>query len=204
MSKKAFFALIAMIGIAAGCGPSFTPALQKGEAVQSGMVLVMGKIVIDPVWFTKKDIEQQGGEIPNIRIGMTYDLSKEATEGKLYYPDEGVNPILSEFFYYPLSPGNRYIRSGMVFKVKGHHMVGVAKGQAVYDVLNFFRNIRFEVPPNAKAVYIGTIVYKHDGKHATAILVRDEYSEAVQELEKMKMPGIRAGDLKKRLAVVVK
>jgi hypothetical protein len=204
MNRITFFALIAMIGIAAGCGPSFTPALQKGEAVQSGKILVMGKIVIDPIWFTKRDIEQQGGEIPNILIGMTYDLSKEATEGKLYYPDEGINPFLSEFFYYPLSPGKRYIRSGMAFKVKGHHMAGMVAGQAYYDSLQFYRNIRFEVPPNAKAVYIGTIVYKHDGKHATEILVRDEYSEAVQELEKMRIPGIHAGDLKKRLADVVK
>ena len=204
MSKNVFLALIAMIGIASGCGPSFTPSLQKGEAVQSGKVLVIGKIVIDPVWFTKKDIEQQDGEIPNIRIGMTYDLSKEATEGKLYYPDEGVNPVLGEFFCYPLSPGNRYIRSGMVFKAKGHHMAGMNAGQAYYDVLNFFRNISFEVPPNTKAVYIGTIVYKHDGKHATGIFVRDEYGEAAQELEKMKIPGIHAGDLKKRLAVVMK
>jgi hypothetical protein len=204
MNKKAFFALITTIGIAAGCGPSWTPALQKGEAVPSGLVLVMGKIMIDPIWFTKNDIERQGGEIPNIRIGITYDLSKEATEGKLYYPDEGINPILGEFFYYPLSPSKRYIRSGMVFKAKGHHMAGMNAGQAYYDVLNFFRNISFEVPPNTKAVYIGTIVYKHDGKHATGIFVRDEYGEAAQELEKMKIPGIHAGDLKKRLAVVMK
>lgn len=196
--------LIAMIGIAVGCGPSWTPALQKGDAVQSGLVVVMGKIVIDPIWFTKNDIEKQDGKMPNVRIGITYDLSQEVSEGRLYFPDEGILPTLGEIFYYPLTPNKRFIRSGMVFKVKGHHMAGMNAGQAYYDVLNLFRNVSFEVPPNAKAVYIGTIVYKHDGKHARAILVRDEYEEASRELEKMKFSGIHAGDLKKRLAVVVK
>ena len=83
-------------------------------------------------------------------------------------------------------------------------MVGMKRGQPFFEVLNLYRNIKLDVPANTMAVYIGTIVYKHDGKRAVSVSVQDEYDQAMRELSRMNVQGLKPGSVVKRLAVVVK
>jgi len=206
MKCKAAVALLVSIVFLTSCGPgwNFTPQIEQGEAIPEGKVLMIGKFVIDPVWLTEKEKAKSGQEKLDILVGTTNDLSQPVKEGSLYSPDGSFNPVLHEVFYYPVPAGTQYIRSGIVQKVVGQHYVGIAKGSPIFENLNFFRNIKLTVPTGAKAVYVGTIIYYHDGKHATSIVVRDDYEQALKELVKKKIPGIKPSDVKKQLAVVVK
>jgi len=206
MKCKAAVALLFGIVFLTSCGPgwNFTPQIGQGEAITEGKVLMIGKFVIDPVWFTEEEKAKYGQEKLDILVGTTNDLSQSVKEGSLYSPDGSFNPVLHEIFYYPVPSGTQYIRSGIVQKVVGQHYVGIAKGQPIFNNLNFFRDIKLSVPSGAKAVYVGTIIYRHDGKHATSIIVRDDYEQALKELAKRKIPGIKPSDVMKRLAVVVK
>jgi hypothetical protein len=188
--------------IAIGCGPSFTEALKKGEELPVGKVLVVGKVVLEPSFETmgKKKVDE---EPLDIQIGLTADLSKQVKEGEIYLPDEAIAPVLGEAFFFPLSSGGRYIRSGQIMKVVGHHINGPAAGSPIYEVLRVYRNIRLDIPDKARVVYIGTIVYRHDGKRATSVSVRDDYDSAARELAKMKLSGFKGG-MTKKLAAVVK
>lgn len=208
MKSKLIIAFAVCVALVTACGPGFTPALNTGEPIPPGKVLVVGKFVLEPSWYTAKEKAKYGKKYGQeklfIKVGMTKDLSKPVKEGKLYLPDEAISPALNEAFFYPLSPGTRYIRHGQVLKQKGHHWSGANAGAPVYDVLNLFKNIKITVPANAKVVYIGTIIYKHDGKRLRAARVRNEYGKARRELATMNIPGVRSRDMKKRLAKVVK
>jgi hypothetical protein len=65
------------------------------------------------------------------------------------------------------------------------------------------QNIKVTLPAKARAVYIGTITYKHNGKKATEVTVRDEQEEAMQALAKMRFRGVGPKDVVKKLAVVL-
>ena len=66
----------------------------------------------------------------------------------------------------------------------------------------FFPDIKLEIPANAKVVYIGTVIIHHDHYNATSVSVRDEYSEAMQQLAAMKFNNVKRGDVVKSLATV--
>lgn len=194
---------LAFLFLLSACGPGFTPPLNPGDTVPPDKVLVIGSIVLDPPFDTvgkkKKDKEPL-----EIRLGLTYDLRQEIREGALYSADEAIAPVVSEGFFFPLPAGSRYIRSGQVMKVVGHHVAGPAAGMPLYEVLTMYGNIKLDVPQNARAVYVGTIVYKHDGKKLLSVSVRDDHARAMQDLAGMKLAGVKPGDVVKRLAVVVK
>lgn len=203
LRRPVFFVSLFFAVLAAGCGPSFTPALEPGFAIPEGKVLVVGKVVLSPPFdaIGKKKIDKEPFEI---LMGTTFDLSQQIEEGAMYRVDEAIAPIIDSVFFFPLPPGVRYIRSGQIFKVIGHNMARPKAGQPIYEVLRVYRNIKVDAPANAKVVYIGTIVYQHDGKRTTSVTVRDEFDHAARELGKMKIPGLKSSDMVKKLAVVVK
>lgn len=193
----AFFLASAMLGSAA-CS-SFSPMLKKGEAIPDGKVLVIGKITVDPPMYKPGERPAPDDEAQAVvLVGLTNDLSKAYVEGEFNVPDEAIDPFPEDLFYALLSPGVRYIRSGQVRKPV------VFLGHAEFEVINFYRNIKIEVPASAKAVYIGTIQYKRNGKKALSVSVRDDYEQAMREFSTMKVPGVKPGDVVKRIAVLMK
>lgn len=201
--KAVFIPVILFLVVAGGCGPSFTEGLKKGEEIPSGKVIAVGKIVLEPAFETigKKKVDDDPLEM---QIGLTFDLSKQIKDDSMYIPDEAISPVIKETFFFPLSSGIRYIRSGQVMKVVGHHINGPSAGSPIYEVLRIYKNIKLDIPGKARIVYIGTIVYHHDGKRGTSVSVRDEYENAVREVAAMKIAGVKSSDMVKRLAVVVK
>lgn len=202
MNKALLVSLLCLFLLTA-CGPGFVPQLNPGDTVPPDKVLVIGSVVLDPP-FEKVGKKKKDNEPLEIKLGMTYDLKQEIKESTLYVPDEAIAPVVGEIFFFPLPAGTRYIRTGQVMKVVGHHVAGPAAGTPVYEVLNLYKNIKLDVPEKARAVYIGTIVYRHDGQKLLSVSVLDDYARAVQALRSMKFPGIKQEDVVKRLAVVVK
>ena len=180
-----------------GCG-SFTPELKKGAKIPPGMVLVIGKFVIDPPWYLNDAKPKPGEGKLSIMAGITNNLSTVVKEDKIYKTDINLHTPLYDVFYYPLPHGTKYIRHTQVMKPIGAH----SSGATVFDVLKLYKNIKLNIPKKAKAVYIGTIVYKHDGERIRSVTVRDEYRKALRDLAKMKIPGLRSRDVVKKLAKV--
>lgn len=197
-----FAGIIQMLMVLAGCGPAFTPALNKGDAIPAGTVLAVGKVVLEPAFETigKRKVDDEPLEAT---LGLTFDLSREIKDGELYSASEALSPAVNETFFFPLSPGTRYIRSAQVMKVVGHHISGPSAGMPTYEVLRMYKNIKLDIPATAQVVYIGTIIYRHDGKRLVSISVRDEYDNAVRDLGKMKISGAK-GAMVKKLALAVK
>ncbi len=191
---KAIVIACFLVSVVAGCGPSFTEAMKKGEDIPAGKVVIVGKVLLDPPFETvgKKKIDD---EPLNMLLGLTFELNDKINQG------EGIDPDINETFFFPLPPGKRYIRVGQVMKVVGHNVAG---GRPIYEVLRMNKNIKLDIPRKAKIVYIGTIVYHHDGTRMMSVSVRDEYDNAVREAGKMKLPGVKSGDIVKKLAFVVK
>jgi hypothetical protein len=196
MNIRTVFVLLICIA-ATACG-SFSPALNKGEQVPPGKVLVIGKFIIDPPWYLNNDKTKTGEEQLNIMAAMTNDLSKKVKENTIYTADVNIDATLYEVFYFPLPPGTKYIRNSQVMNPVGQRH----SGAVMFDVLKFYRNIKLDIPSRAKAVYVGTIVYKHDGKRMISVAVRDDYTEMLHDFAKMKIPGLKPADIVKKIAVV--
>ncbi len=59
------------------------------------------------------------------------------------------------------------------------------------------------IPDNVKAVYIGSIVFRHDGKRTTGVQVRDNFKQATKDLAAINIDGISSKDVVKKLARIV-
>lgn len=201
MNLRSSVLFLACLVFLAGCG-SFTPPLQMGQEVPAGKVLVIGKFMIDPPWYLRGK-KPEPGEKPenmqNIMVAMTRDLSKELTEKTFFKADMNLDITLYESFYYAIPPGTMYIRKSQVMRPLRWTN---AMGATMFDVLIFMRNVKLDIPANAKAVYIGTILYKHDGKRMLSVSVQDEYGQMLRDLPSMKIPGLKSGDVVKKLAVI--
>jgi len=192
MKIKSTYVLAVLILLFHGCG-SFVQPLLKEEAVPGGKVLMIGKINVSP-HFGKATKE----EWDYIMMSMNDDLNRSVNS-----IDDAINPPLGKVFYFPVSSGTRYFRVGQVMIPSGSR-AGVGGSRTTYDVLRMLRNIKVTIPANARAVYIGTITYKHNGEKATDVTVRDEQEDAMQALAKMHFRGLAPKDVAKRLAVVLK
>lgn len=180
------------------CG-SFTPALKKGAEIPPGMVLVIGKFVVDPPWYLNDAKPKPGEGKLSIMTGITNNLSTVVKEDKIYTTDINLHTPLYDVFFYTLPRGSKYIRHSQVLKPIGAHR----SGATVFDVLKLYKNIKLNIPKKAKAVYIGAIVYRHDGERLRSVTVRDEYRKALRDFSKMKIPGLRSRDVVKKLAKVM-
>lgn len=72
------------------------------------------------------------------------------------------------------------------------------------SALYLVKDLKIEIPEKAKAVYIGTIVFRHDGREATGVKVRDDFKQAAKDLMTKNIAGIASKDVVKKLAQVMK
>ena len=191
MKKLISCSLALLVLLIVGCG-SFVEPLLKEEAVPEGKVLVIGKVNVSP-HFGKGGKE----EWDYIMMSMNDDLGRSVNS-----IDDAIDPAIGKVFFFPLSPGTKFFRVGQVMIPSGSR-AGVGGPRTTYDVLRMLRNIKVSIPAKARAVYIGTITYKHNGEKATDVTVRDEQDEAMQALAKMHFPGVASKDVVKKLAVVL-
>jgi len=192
MKKLISCSLALLVLLIVGCG-SFVDPLLKEERVPEGKVLLIGKFNVSPHFGKVPE-----GERDDIMMSMNDDLNRSVNS-----IDDAIDPDIGKIFYFPLSPGTKYFRVGQIMVQNGGHTLSRGYARPTYDVLRMLRNIKITIPANARAVYIGTITYKHNGKKATEVTVRDEQDEAMQALAKMHFPGVAPKDVVKKLAVVL-
>ncbi len=193
MKKLVMCCLVFLLPAFTGCG-SFVEPLLKNESVPAGKVLLIGKVNVSPHFGNVPE-----GERDDIMMSMNDDLSRSVNS-----IDEAIDPDIGKVFYFPVSPGNKFFRVGQVMVPNGGHTLSRGYARQTYDVLRMLRNIKLTIPPNARAVYIGTITYKHNGEKSTEVTVRDEQEEAMKALAKMHFRGLSPKDVVKKLAVVLK
>lgn len=222
---KRIIRIVALLSLTmtVACSGAFQAALEKGKPVPPGTVLVIGKITVDPM-------VEQGN------IGVQAARGTHVGIIKMNYGDNAAQPIdrdamapfsateqmdwsFTKTSFIPLLPGTRYARLGTLMLDSRRYTYGVSSGGSpapggvniTYLVL--YGDVKIVVPQNAKAVYIGTIIYQHDLKTAkpnmigypsNKVIVKDEYDKAMADLAAMKIPGITQKDVVKRLAVVIR
>jgi len=176
-----------------GCG-SFVETLLKEGSVPDGKVMLLGKVNVSPHFGKVPE-----GERDDIMMSMNDDLNRSVNS-----IDDAIDPDIGKIFYFPLSPGTKYFRVGQIMVQNGGHTLSRGYARPTYDVLRMLRNIKVTIPANARAVYIGTITYKHNDEKVTEVTVRDEQEEAMQALAKMHFRGLGPQNVVKKLAVVLK
>jgi hypothetical protein len=191
MKKIALCILAVLVFLFPGCG-SFVEPLLKGDAVPEGKVLIIGKVIVSPHYGRVIKDERDF-----IMMSMNDDLNRSVNS-----IDDAIDPDLGKVFYFPVSVGTKYFRVGQIMIPNGSR-IGVGGSRTTYDVLRMLRNIKVTIPAKARAVYIGTITYKHNGEKATEVTVRDEQEEAMQALAKMHFRSLAPKDVVKKLAVVL-
>lgn len=209
----ALFLLLALPGCAGLAAMYSAPKYRSvGEdmTVPPGHVLVIGKIVLDPavqqgplnyvdVWDSKE----------TVNFVVTTDLSRPVDHDAMIKiaPDELLFAGNGTTSFVPMPPGTRYLRHGSyaIYAVCSVYAIGPQGGCRAMDSeqLDLFENVRITVPADAAAVYVGTIVFEHDGANGTRTYVRDDFRTALAELDAMGIPGIDSRVVSKQLAEVV-
>lgn len=216
------FALMCLAA-AAACSGTFHAALEKGEAVPPGTVLVIGRITVDPM-VEQGNIAVQaarGTHTGIIKMNFGDDAAQPIDRDAMvpFSSTEQMDWSFTKTSFIPLQPGTRYARIGTLMLDSQRYTYGVSRGGSPgpggVDItyLMLYGDVKIVVPSKAKAVYIGTIVYQHDLKNtkpnrfgypSKRVLVRDEYDKAMADLAAMKIPGLAQKDVVKRLAEVIR
>lgn len=214
-TTRLLMAVLCCLLFTSGCAP-FLGSLKEGESLPDGQVLLVGAVALDPPveQGTFVNIDVMGASQGVMRIALTKDLSKKVDLGSAMpiSPDEVLLMKLKGISCIPLPPGIRYVRLGIVdLSTRASNLTtptgpGGSPGFKGIDVsaLYLIGDLKLEIPEKAKAVYIGTIVFKHDGREATGVQVRDDFKQATKDLAANKFPGIAVNDIVKKLAKVVK
>lgn len=185
-------------------------SLKSGDQVPTGKVLVIGKFVLDP------DVKQgslagmaagRGTLREVIKLFATKDLSQKIKPDAIapLSVEEMIDARYPGTSFLPMAPGTRYVRMGeYATSAAGGYVNPATSSMRVGNVnkIRFFSDIKLAIPANAKAVYIGTVVIRHDYYNATSVSVRDEYNDAMQQLAAMKLSNIKPRDVVKSLATV--
>lgn len=225
MTRRAAWIALTGLAMASACAftTPFRESLGHGDAVPAGAVLVIGKITVDPM------VEQgnigvhapRGTHRGVVKMHFSGDADKPLDKDALFpfSPSESMDWSFTKTSFIPLAPGTRFARLGaLMLESRMTHYVagpGTAPAPRAVDVtyLMLYGDVKIAVPENAKAVYIGTVSYRHDLKNAVRnkfgypskkVVVKDEYKAAMADLAAMKIPGIGPGDVVKKLAVVVR
>ena len=188
-------------------------ALADPQAVPPGQILVIGKFVLDPpveqgtlAYYDPWDMKGK------IVFATTNDLSRQVDLDAMVYiaPDEVVITNRNATSFIPMPPGSRFLRFGQ-FTISATCSVmamGATPGQGgcrameTHEIL-LLEDIRITVPAGATAVYVGTIVFEHDGERGTRTYVRDEFRSMLAELDGFGIPGIDSRNVSKQLAEIV-
>ncbi len=202
---------------------NFSNALEKGEGVPPGKVLLIGKLTVEPMVEQGNVVVQapRGTHKGVIKMNFGADadqpLDKEAMVP--FSSTEQMDFDFKKTSFIPVDPGTRFARLGTLMLDSSRYTYGVSVGGAPrpsgveITYIMCYGDVKIAVPQNAKAVYIGTIVYQHDLKNtkpnrfgypSKRVVVHDEYSQAMRDLAAMKIPGIAPKDVVKKLAVVIR
>jgi hypothetical protein len=210
--KSTGFVLTMLVLFFAGCAP-FNGSLKEGEAMPEGKVLLVGSIALDPPLEqgTLVSYDVRGASRGIIRFGVTKDTSKKVDLKSVISMsfDEVFLMNMQGLSCIPLQPGTRYLRVG-IMDLSSHYSMpivdGAAPGARGVEVtsLQLIKDLKVEIPNGVKAVYIGTLVFRHDGRQATSVQVRNDFKQAVKELATKHIPGLSPKDMVKKLAQVVK
>ncbi len=224
--RARFVSILAVcLAVGAGCilGVPFHESLDKGDAVPASNVLLIGKFTVEPM------VEQGGIAVhaPRgthkgvIKMNFTDNADQPLDKDSLFpfHPTELMDWSFTKTSFIPVTPGTRYARMGTLMLsssvVSGWQSAGHAPTAGGLDVtyIMLYGDVKIVVPGNAKAVYIGTVVYQHDIEHtkpnrfgypSKRVIVKDEYDKAIAELSAMKIPGIAPRNVVKKLAVVIR
>jgi hypothetical protein len=189
-------------------GPIGFPAthhrLVTEEGIAEGNVLLVGKVLLVPPVKVKHPDKQV------YYIILTDDMSRQVNlEANFSYikHKEYMEAGYERLSLVSITPGARFIRmSQSILSVTSANfsMTGAMRSPGSVDRLNLTGDLKIVVPAGVKAVYIGTIVYSQDGNKATGVQVRDEYAQAMAEMARQGVPGVRPQDVVMRLVQVVK
>ena len=201
-----------------GCSVKYLPRYEQVGAIPPGHVLVVSKVELRPKVNQQKDIEkifrgQNAIKRGEVKFLTSPNVDKPVKKGAMIPFDINggfdFNVSYKDFSFILMPPGKTFIRRGEVVLGTGVASVSVSGGGAMtahrsFRELYLWGDVKVEIPADAKAVYIGNLIYNHDGKYSTKVRVKDDYKKARRALEKQKIPGIKGKDLKKKLARVIK
>jgi len=197
-----------------GCGMRYMPRYEQVGAIPPGHVLVVSRVELKPSVKQQKDIEklfrgQNAIKRGEVKFLTSTNVDKPVKKGSIIPFDVkggyDFNVSYKGFSFTVMPPGTTYIRRGEV--VLGRGVKGqVSSGNPNYSFrdLILWGDVKVTIPAGVKAVYIGNLVYEHNGRYGKSMRVKDDYNSAKNALAKQKIPGIKSKDLKKKLASVVK
>ncbi|NNG04626.1 MAG: hypothetical protein HKM95_11065 [Inquilinus sp.] len=185
-------------------------SVAAGQTPAPGEVLVIGRFVLDPpvqqgvlAYLDPLDSKQ------NITFAVTEDLSEPVDMDALIpmVPEAFLMAEYNASSFLPMPPGSRYLRMGS-YPITAYcsvQAIGPTGGcRAMHsEQVTLVENVRIGVPAGATAVYIGTIVFEHDGERGTRTYVRDDFRTALAELDALGIPGIDSRSVTKELAEIV-
>lgn len=181
--------------------------MEKAEAVPAGHVLVIGRVAFDPPVQQKQihAIWSPGAPVHGrVSIAATNDLSEplNLNVAPPLSPDEGMSFSDNGTSFLPMPPGTRYLRYGDYMISHTCAASAVMTGCRHYhsEQIEIIGDVELNVPDGASAVYVGTIVYRHDGERTTGVSVRDDFRTALRDLDALGIPGINSSNVMKRLA----
>jgi hypothetical protein len=210
------FAAAAILLLTSACSFPHYKHYDPGVAIPPAHAIVIAKIKFTPKIVRKFEgnFKQIGANLPKegeIAMFTNPNIKKPLRKSVVNpIPLAGTKQINIgyEYFTYHIMPvGTHYLRYGML--TYGSYGCGTSgsvgtgtRGHTCSRELRVFGDVKFEVPKGAKAVYIGTLAYKHDGQMSSRVTVKDEFSKLKKSLRKVK--GIRTRDVKKRLGKVIR
>ncbi|ALC16744.1 hypothetical protein DSOUD_1975 [Desulfuromonas soudanensis] len=208
------FVVLALLFLS-GCGITNFPAYEAGTAISPGKVLVIAQVDLQPG--VEKDKSLKGVVMINeskddeVRLFMSPLAEVPVKKGSFFpfSPKGGSTMDLS--FIHPslilMDPGERFVRMGLYTLSASTSWrpssSGQMRGSVEFKELHLWGDLKLEIPAGAKAVYIGTLRYSHNGVESQKVSVVDDYKKAMVELNKMNLE-ITSKDVVKRLAQVVR
>ncbi|MEN8135757.1 MAG: hypothetical protein ABFS18_09530 [Thermodesulfobacteriota bacterium] len=220
LKRSIVVSLLSMLLIASGCIisiPKYMPRVNDLAAIPPGHVVVVSKVQLKPAISQRIDVEKmfRGANAikrNEVKFLTAQNVNNPVRKGTMVPFDikggYDFNVSFKDFSFNLMPVGTTYIRRGEVVVDSGvgsvSSMGGAMTGQRSFYDIYLWGDVKVEVPAGAKAVYIGTLVYEHDGKYSKKVKVKDEFKKAQRALEKKKIPGIRGKDLKKNLAKVIR
>jgi hypothetical protein len=172
MTKTRIVVIGVILLVSACCvSGNFYDALEKGEGVPQGKVLLIGKLTVEPMVEQGNVIvqAQRGTHKGVIKMNFGDNADQPLDKDALvpFSSTEQMDFNFKKTSFIPLDPGTRFARwvpDARFFEVhlrrqpverllrrRRHHLYHATRREIV-------------VPQKAKAVYIGTIIYQHDLK----------------------------------------
>lgn len=218
VSRNLRVLVVLVIVALSGCGMRYMPRYEQVGAIPPGHVLVVSRAELKPSVKQQKGIEklfrgQNAIKRGEVKFLTSTNVDKPVKKGSIMPFDVkggyDFNVSFKGFSFTVMPAGTTYIRRGEV--TVGTRNTGYSSSGGVTRGANMgFRDVilwgdvKVTIPAGVKAVYIGNLVYEHNGRYGKSMRVKDDYKRAKRALAKQKIPGIKSKDLKKELARVVR